>query len=481
MIAAALREAGYSVLAKTTGSKAVLILPDGREEEVPRRGLPTILEQKKLAKRASGLHVRAVVSEMMSIRPECLAVESRLLLQPHFLVVTNVRLDHREEMGNTRPEIARSLSSAIGRGAKVFLPVGAQHPEFEHAARRAGADIIHLPNPEVDSFLDEDRRLAAAVAAHLGVAPAAALRGIQAAAPDFGSLKAWEAELGAVSRSWVLVSAFAANEPESTGLILDYLKKKLSPDERSLAGVLNFRADRGDRTLQWLEAHRRGFFAGFRHVTWSALMSTPCACEKRGVRPPPLFHFPRSPPRQSWAGSPRPSEPGVCWSVAEISAAWEGSSSNSGSRSGGPLPFETIFIGLVIALLYTEITGIYPGGLIVPAFLALSLDHPVRAAATIVVACLSMLVYRLLARSFVLFGKRRFVIIVLTASLISQLLALAMPRLLAAPVEFQVIGLVIPVLLANNLERQKFLPTLASLVTVTVMIYFLAELTRMVL
>lgn len=145
------------------------------------------------------------------------------------------------------------------------------------------------------------------------------------------------------------------------------------------------------------------------------------------------------------------------------------------------MPFETILVGLVMALLYTEITGIYPGGLIVPAFLALSLDHPSRALATVAVACLSLIVYRLLARYFILFGKRRFVIIVLAAGLISQLLALAIPGLLAAPAQFQVIGLVIPGLLANNLERQRFLPTLASLVTVTVMTYFLAELTRMML
>lgn len=142
--------------------------------------------------------------------------------------------------------------------------------------------------------------------------------------------------------------------------------------------------------------------------------------------------------------------------------------------------FETIFIGLAIALLYTEVTGIYPGGIIVPAFLALSLDHPVRALATVAVACLSLLIYRLLARTFILFGRRRFVIILLVAGLLSQLFGLALPKLLAAPAEFQVIGFIIPGLLANNLERQKFLPTLGSLVTVTAITYFLAGLVRMV-
>ena len=44
LIAASLREAGFAVLARTTGSKPVVILPDGEEEEIRRRGSPSILE-----------------------------------------------------------------------------------------------------------------------------------------------------------------------------------------------------------------------------------------------------------------------------------------------------------------------------------------------------------------------------------------------------------------------------------------------------
>jgi len=142
--------------------------------------------------------------------------------------------------------------------------------------------------------------------------------------------------------------------------------------------------------------------------------------------------------------------------------------------------FETVFIGLAVALLYVELTGIYPGGIIVPAFLALSLDHPLRPLATIAVACLSLLAYRCLARYFILFGKRRFVILLFVGGILAQAFVRAVPELLASPTEFRVIGFIIPGLLANNLERQKFLPTLASLITVTVVTYFLAELIRMV-
>ncbi|OGD11845.1 MAG: poly-gamma-glutamate biosynthesis protein PgsC [Candidatus Aminicenantes bacterium RBG_13_62_12] len=144
------------------------------------------------------------------------------------------------------------------------------------------------------------------------------------------------------------------------------------------------------------------------------------------------------------------------------------------------MPFETVFIGLAVALLYIEATGIYPGGIIVPAFLAASLDQPLRAAATIVVACMSLLLYKLLARYFILFGRRRFVILLFLGALISQIFAWAVPNLPAGPAELRVIGFIIPGLLAGNLERQKFLPTLASLATVTTVTYFLAGFIRMV-
>ena len=143
------------------------------------------------------------------------------------------------------------------------------------------------------------------------------------------------------------------------------------------------------------------------------------------------------------------------------------------------MPFETIFIGVVIALLYTEVTGIYPGGIIVPAFLALTLDQPVRALAAVGIACLSVAVYRAASRHLILFGRRRFVVMVLLGGLWAQAWWLIAPSLFPAPASVRVLGWIVPGLLANNLERQKFVPTLASLATVTVLIYFLAGILRL--
>ena len=53
------------------------------------------------------------------------------------------------------------------------------------------------------------------------------------------------------------------------------------------------------------------------------------------------------------------------------------------------------------------------------------------------------------------------------------------PSLLPASLEFRVIGWVVPGLIANNFERQGVVVTTASLVIVTVAVYFLAQLLRL--
>ena len=275
LIAASLRADGRAVLAKTTGSKAMIILPDGAEEEIPRRGLPSILEQMRLLKRAVALDARVLVSELMSVQPAILAVESRRLIRPQILVITNARVDHREEMGETRSEIARGLAAAIPAGATVFVLEEENQPEFERAASEAGSRLVTVgersrppaevswPNRSPGQVFDGDIRLALAVADELGVDPEPALRGIAGARPDFGSLRAWDAVLGEPPAPWTLVSAFAANDPESSRRALARLAGLQREQPRELVGVLNLRADRGDRTLQWVEALDSGFFSGF--------------------------------------------------------------------------------------------------------------------------------------------------------------------------------------------------------------------------
>jgi poly-gamma-glutamate biosynthesis protein PgsC/CapC len=137
---------------------------------------------------------------------------------------------------------------------------------------------------------------------------------------------------------------------------------------------------------------------------------------------------------------------------------------------------ETLFIGLVLALLWAELTDISPGGLIVAGYFALYLDRPLRLAATLAVALLALAAYRFLAGHFLLFGRRRFVLLVLLGAVLSQAWLMVLPRVFDAPVELRVIGWVIPGILASSLARQRPLPTLASLAAVAALTFAIVRL-----
>jgi poly-gamma-glutamate biosynthesis protein PgsC/CapC len=137
---------------------------------------------------------------------------------------------------------------------------------------------------------------------------------------------------------------------------------------------------------------------------------------------------------------------------------------------------ETLLIGLVLALLWAEMTDVSPGGIIVPGYIALYLGQPLRVLATLAAAFLALLVFRVLARHLILFGRRRFVLMILAGALLSEVWFLALPRLFEAPLELRVIGWIIPGVLASNLARQKLLPTLASTLTVSALTFAVVSL-----
>ena len=137
--------------------------------------------------------------------------------------------------------------------------------------------------------------------------------------------------------------------------------------------------------------------------------------------------------------------------------------------------FETLLIGLLLSLLYTERTEISPGGLVVPGYVALYLDQPLRVLATLIVAIIALLAYKGLSRSLILFGRRRFVLLILLGAVLAQAWFFLLPHVFHESLELRAIGWVIPGLLAGSLERQRPLPTLASLATVSILTYFLVR------
>ena len=137
--------------------------------------------------------------------------------------------------------------------------------------------------------------------------------------------------------------------------------------------------------------------------------------------------------------------------------------------------YEIAFVGLLLSLLFTGITGIYPGGIIVPSYLVLFVNQPARIVGTLIAALLTLFVYRGLSQHLILFGRRRFVFLILIGGLWALLWIQVFPALFPLSLEFRVIGWVIPGLIASHFDRQGVTVTTASLVTVTVVLHILGR------
>ena len=138
--------------------------------------------------------------------------------------------------------------------------------------------------------------------------------------------------------------------------------------------------------------------------------------------------------------------------------------------------FELPFLGLLLSLGFISLTGVYPGGIIVPSYLVLFLGQPQRLVGTLGAAVLTWMIYLLASRWLILFGRRRFAFLILVGGLWALSWQMFLPAFFPASVEFAVIGWVIPGLIANHFERQGFLLTSTSLVLVTVLLGWLGRI-----
>lgn len=275
LLAASLREEGFEVIGKTTGSRAKVIFPDGREKEITRHGPASLLEVRNFLKLASRLRVKAFVAELMSIHPESLLTESLGFLKPNYLLITNIRFDHTEEMGSSEEEIAECFASAITENSTVMLLEEEFSPLLEERARKMKARVIKIPlnifNTEYEkfkpSFLEfkENLALALGLMEFLGIKKEKALRAMENATPDFGSLRVWEAQLPEPSPKFYFVNVFAANDTLSTRIALSRIPQAFFNKKR-IIGILNLRPDRGERTVQWAKAIREGVFPEIKEI-----------------------------------------------------------------------------------------------------------------------------------------------------------------------------------------------------------------------
>lgn len=126
--------------------------------------------------------------------------------------------------------------------------------------------------------------------------------------------------------------------------------------------------------------------------------------------------------------------------------------------------------GVVLGMLFTELTGISPGGLIVPGYIALFWNQPGRLALTAAVALLTALALKLLSRWLLLFGRRRYALFILLGFTLRAGAQLALPQLFPELGGLEAVGWLIPGIIASDVDKQGALKTFAALGAVAALV-----------
>lgn len=131
----------------------------------------------------------------------------------------------------------------------------------------------------------------------------------------------------------------------------------------------------------------------------------------------------------------------------------------------------SVGIGLAVSLLFSELFAIAAGGMIVPGYIALSLHKPVDVALTIGAGFVTFAVVHALSSFVLVYGRRRTVLMILVGYLVGAFVRASLGTT-AGPTgeEMQVIGFIIPGLIAIWLDRQGMIETLAALLTAAVVV-----------
>jgi len=248
LIDAGLRAGGLRVFCKTTGTDPMTIDVYDREEPLRRRGKANIKEQIGILCRAAAQDAQVLVIECMALQPELQYTAQHRILQADVGVITNVRRDHTDVMGETLEEICDALCNTVPRNGALFTAEREQAGRMAAFAQKLGSEFYPVaPRGDEPGFdFAENIALALAVCEYLGVDRDAALAGMAHYKRDPYALT--------VRRLYgcPFVNGLSINDIQSTCMVWRQLRDRHGWQDKRLILVVNNRADRGSRTRDML-------------------------------------------------------------------------------------------------------------------------------------------------------------------------------------------------------------------------------------
>lgn len=250
LIYSGLKAGGYSTYAKTTGTLPMIIDTKGNEIPIKRIGSPNIKEQLNILKGAAKDKAEVLVIECMALQPELQYISQHSMVKADIGVITNVRPDHLDVMGETLNEIGESLSNTIPKEG-IFFTADDNYFDFfvEKCNRFNTKAYLALPNGNEPRFeFGENIALALAVCNELGVEKEVALEGMKNYNRDPYALSLFRLKSGAT-----FIGGLAINDPVSTEMVYGKIVENMKLSEKRLILLISTRQDRAYRTVQHRE------------------------------------------------------------------------------------------------------------------------------------------------------------------------------------------------------------------------------------
>jgi len=130
-----------------------------------------------------------------------------------------------------------------------------------------------------------------------------------------------------------------------------------------------------------------------------------------------------------------------------------------------------ISIGLVVSLMFSEFFGIAAGGMVVPGYLALRLDRPLDVVLTLLAGFVTYALVQGLSSFTVVYGRRRTSLMILSGYLVGTVMRWALHGWFAQQIHgADIIGYIVPGLIAIWLARQGVIETFATAATAAVVV-----------
>lgn len=260
LIAAALREGKVKTLGKTTGTAARILVNHRKDISISRKEAD-IVEQKRILDSYRDAGYKAVVFECMAINPIYQNYLESKIMHSTIGVITNIREDHMDMLGETLPDIARSLSATIPMNGHL---VTAETNEellaiLENECKKRNTVLHAVGNMKIgEKHMTKFKHfeykanvaIALKVAQLVGIKRATALAGMHKALPDPGAFILKQVKRRNKTFHWA--NLFAINDRESFVLTSQTLCNKVGSHTKK-AVILNNRHDRPERVGQFVD------------------------------------------------------------------------------------------------------------------------------------------------------------------------------------------------------------------------------------